>query len=192
MSPEEAKRLVRAEMRELLRGVSGATRAAASAQAVRVLREQAEWRRAGSVLGYCAIGHELDLGEALAASGKQVTLPRFDPGTGAYVAALAPARGAELRQAAYGIPEPPADAGVVALNQLDLVLVPGLAFDASGRRLGRGKGFYDRLLAEVNGIKCGVALDEQIVERLPEECHDVSMNFILTPTRWLIVPPAES
>ncbi|HLP77584.1 MAG TPA: 5-formyltetrahydrofolate cyclo-ligase, partial [Candidatus Paceibacterota bacterium] len=73
----------------------------------------------------------------------------------------------------------------VSLNQLDLVLVPGVAFDACGRRLGRGKGFYDRLLADTRGIKCGVAFDEQIVTGIPVEPHDVLVDCILTPTRWI-------
>ncbi len=49
------------------------------------------------------------------------------------------------------------------LKRLDLALAPGLGFDVSGRRLGRGQGYYDRLLAEIAGAKCGVAFDEQIV-----------------------------
>jgi 5-formyltetrahydrofolate cyclo-ligase len=73
------------------------------------------------------------------------------------------------------------------LKRLDLALAPGLGFDESGRRLGRGQGYYDRLLAEIIGAKCGVAFDEQVVGQLPAQEHDVSMNFILTPTRWLEV-----
>ncbi len=51
--------------------------------------------------------------------------------------------------------------------------------------MGRGGGFYDRLLAGIAGAKCGVAFDQQIVPQIPAERHDVNMNFILTPTRWL-------
>jgi 5-formyltetrahydrofolate cyclo-ligase len=71
------------------------------------------------------------------------------------------------------------------MNRLDLILVPGLAFDLNGRRLGKGKGYYDRLLAGVSGIKCGVAFDEQVVSEVPAGPHDVRVNCILTPTRWL-------
>jgi len=63
--------------------------------------------------------------------------------------------------------------------------VPGLGFDLSGHRLGRGRGYYDRLLAGIAGVKCGVAFDPQVVAQIPAERHDVNMNFILTPTRWL-------
>ena len=69
------------------------------------------------------------------------------------------------------------------MPRLDLILVPGVAFDPGGHRLGRGKGFYDRLLAGMRGTKCGVALEEQIVAAIPVEPLDVRMNFILTPTR---------
>ena len=65
----------------------------------------------------------------------------------------------------------------------DLILVPGVAFDLSGHRLGRGKGFYDRLLANARGVKCGVAFDEQIVKAVAAGTHDIRMDFILTPTR---------
>ena len=74
------------------------------------------------------------------------------------------------------------------LKHLDLALVPGVGFDVTGHRLGRGRGFYDRLLAEFSGIKCGVAFDHQFVAQIPAEKHDVRMNCILTPTRWLEIP----
>jgi 5-formyltetrahydrofolate cyclo-ligase len=71
------------------------------------------------------------------------------------------------------------------LDQFDLVLVPGMAFDSSGNRLGRGQGFYDRLLAETSGVKCGVGYDFQLLEKIPAEPHDAKVDFILTPTRCL-------
>jgi len=69
------------------------------------------------------------------------------------------------------------------LGRLDLILVPGVAFDLRGRRLGRGRGFYDRLLLETGGVKCGIAFDEQIAGEVPTGKYDLQMNFILTPTR---------
>jgi 5-formyltetrahydrofolate cyclo-ligase len=51
--------------------------------------------------------------------------------------------------------------------------------------LGRGKGFYDQLLAIAQGTTCGVAFDEQFVTKVPVEPHDVSLDFLLTPTHWL-------
>jgi 5-formyltetrahydrofolate cyclo-ligase len=85
----------------------------------------------------------------------------------------------------FGIREPETWCGEIELNRLDFTLVPGVAFDLQGRRLGRGKGFYDQMLAAVRGTTCGVAFDEQIVGEVPVEPHDTRVNCILTPTRWI-------
>jgi 5-formyltetrahydrofolate cyclo-ligase len=112
-------------------------------------------------------------------------LPAFIPGTSVYTARqiVEPVR--DLVPGKFGIREPAAHCPEVPLNRLDLALVPGIAFDVSGGRLGRGKGFYDRLLPAVNGLKCGVAFDEQIVDAVPVGPMDVRLNCILTPTRWI-------
>ena len=60
-----------------------------------------------------------------------------------------------------------------------------MAFDLNGNRLGRGKGFYDRLLKNISGIKCGVGYDFQLLENIPAEPHDAKVDFILTPERCL-------
>ena len=62
----------------------------------------------------------------------------------------------------------------------DVLLIPGLAFDREGRRLGRGKGFYDKFLSEFRGLKIGLCFDGQLIERVPDEEHDMKMNFIIT------------
>jgi len=74
--------------------------------------------------------------------------------------------------------------------QLDLAIVGGVAFDRLGGRLGRGGGFFDRLLAGIPAAKCGVCLDEQVRRDVPVERHDVKMDMIATPSGWLVPPPA--
>src|SRR5204863_2517253 len=91
----------------------------------------------------------------------------------------------DLKIGRFGIREPAEHCPPISLNRLDFILVPGVAFDLTGRRLGRGKGFYDQLLAAVSGTTCGVAFDEQIVREIPVAPHDIRVNCILTPTRWL-------
>jgi len=66
-----------------------------------------------------------------------------------------------------------------------MIIVPGVGFDPQGNRLGRGRGFYDRLLVDVNGIKCGIAFDRQVTESIPTETHDARMDYIITPSRCL-------
>jgi len=182
----------RRQIREWLRALPAETRVSASNQLLERLLTQSIWSRANSLLCFAPLPGEPDItpiiDDALRAN-KVVALPRFDPGTGTYEAARIEAR-SQLIPGQFGTLEPAAGCPAIPLNQLDLVLVPGVAFDLAGRRLGRGKGFYDRLLAEVRGHKCGVAFDEQIVAQVPEEPHDVRVDSILTPSRWHLCPRA--
>src|SRR5207342_2860520 len=90
----------------------------------------------------------------------------------------------DLQPGRFGLPEPVTACSSLDLKQLDLTLVPGVAFALNGNRLGRGKGYYDRLLEKIPGCKCGVAFDWQLKVDIPTEGHDVRLNCILTPTRW--------
>ena len=186
--PAPAKGEIRRNLRAWLQALSGAERAVASARARDLLRQQPVWRRAQSVLFYAPMPSELDLWPLLLEGlrdGKTIALPRYLAESDGYAAFQIHDAAADCAPGAFGITEPAARCASFPLKRLDLVLVPGVGFDAAGRRLGRGRGFYDRLLAQANGIKCGVAFDPQLVERIPEERHDVPMNCILTPTRWL-------
>ncbi len=145
------------------------------------------WREARTILAFAALADEPVLDELLAeaiASGRQIALPRFDEATSGYQAVAVRDWSRDLVAAKFGVREPKPDGLVVPWKQLDLVLVPGVAFDFRGARLGRGRGFYDRLLVDSAGHRCGVAFDVQIAEAVPEEVHDRRMNSILTPTRW--------
>ncbi len=85
----------------------------------------------------------------------------------------------EIVPGKFKIREPKATCDELALSQFDLVLVPGVAFDRKGGRLGRGKGFYDQLLKEAtNSAFCGVAFDEQVVAGIPSDTHDVPRRMI--------------
>jgi len=162
----------------------------ASARARARLRRQAIWKAARSVLFYSPIAGELDLTPLIQTAleaGKVVLLPRYDAKAGSYEAVRVAGLKADCAPGKFGIAEPGAHCPAYPLKSLDLALAPGLGFDLAGRRLGRGRGFYDRLLAQVAGAKCGVAFDQQIVGEIPAEGHDVPVDFILTPTRWLTI-----
>jgi 5-formyltetrahydrofolate cyclo-ligase len=189
------KTQVRTQIRSALGALAPAERAARSQRAGALLRQRAAWRDAGTILFYSPVGEELDVWPLLLdalAGGKTVALPRFMPAASVYAAAqiLDPAQ--DLRPGQFGIREPGAACPTIPLNRLDFVLVPGVGFDLSGHRLGRGRGFYDRLLKQVRGLKCGVAFDEQVVPALPVAPHDVTLDCILTPTRWLTFGRARS
>ncbi|KEF34833.1 5-formyltetrahydrofolate cyclo-ligase [Deinococcus sp. RL] len=91
-------------------------------------------------------------------------------------------------QSRFGVRQPPADAPRLALETVDAVLLPGLAFDRRGVRLGYGGGFYDRLLPGFPGLTLGVVWGALVVDELPSEAHDLRVSFLateggLTPTQ---------
>jgi 5-formyltetrahydrofolate cyclo-ligase len=188
-SSREAKARLRQQVRARLRALSPVQRAAASTRAAALLEQQEPWRTARSILFYAPLPEELDLWPLLndsVAAGKTVALPRFEPAGRHYVAAQVRDPARDLKRGQLGIREPVDSCLELPLDGVELVLVPGLAFDARGGRLGRGKGFYDRLLALVRGTTCGVAFDEQVVDEIPVDSHDVRVQCLLTPTRWLV------
>jgi len=177
---------LRRKIRAALEKISPAVRTALSAQIRDRLKEQAVWKNAGSVLFFAPRPDELDLWpllEEALAGGKIAALPRFNPAGKNYVACRVQNLRSEIAPGEFGIREPAARCPEIPLSRFDLILVPGVAFDWHGHRLGRGKGFYDRLLANVRGVICGITFDEQMVNDVPVGPSDVRMNFILTPTR---------
>src|ERR1051325_6832735 len=159
-------------------------RAAASAQICQRLKTQSIWQRAQSILFYSPMPEEPDIQPLLAealATGKTAALPRYSATDQHYHACQVSDLQAELQRGEFGIPEPGESCAVFDLKKLDLVLVPGIGFALSGIRLGRGRGYYDRLLAQIAGFKCGVAFDWQLTVEIPAEPHDVCVDCILTP-----------
>jgi 5-formyltetrahydrofolate cyclo-ligase len=188
MEIQESKTELRRSMRARLKGMTPEQRAEASQKARALLEQQSVWKNANLIFFYAPMGEELDIWPLLRdslAAGKVVALPRFDPATKRYIACQVEDLSRDLGEGNFGIREPGGHCVAIPPNRLDLILVPGVAFDVHGRRLGRGKGFYDQVLTSVRGTTCGVAFDEQIVEAIPVEPHDVHLNCILTPTRWI-------
>ncbi|MCL2503004.1 MAG: 5-formyltetrahydrofolate cyclo-ligase [Coriobacteriia bacterium] len=154
----------------------------------------------GVVLAYSATAEELDPApalEVLRARGVQVALPRV------VAAPVAPTGGkrhghghglltlhlvadpATLLAGHIGILEPPKDAPRVEPVGIDAIIVPGVAFDAQGHRLGQGGGYYDRLLPAVRSdcLLIGYAFDEQLVPEIPCETHDMRVDVVITPSQ---------
>jgi 5-formyltetrahydrofolate cyclo-ligase len=186
-TPANLKSALRSELRARLAMLDAAERASASA----LFRDQVlafpGWRHASLILIYAPMPVELDVAllwpDALSAR-KSLCFPRYVPTADAYEACLVRDPLRDLQTGSFGIREPGPDSVTVPLNRLDLVLVPGLGFTADGHRLGRGRGYYDRLLAGVGvrGLKCGVGFDQQLVDSIPCEPHDVILDCIVTPT----------
>lgn len=142
-------------------------------------------RRAATVAAYVSVGSEPGTGpllDALVASGKRVLLPILrrdnDLDWGVHDGTLVAARRGLLEPVGPGL-------GTDAIASADVVLVPGLAADREGRRLGRGGGSYDRALTRiVAGTWVAVVLfDQEIVTRVPTDPHDKVVDAAITPTQ---------
>lgn len=184
----EAKRQLRSEMRARLAALPMPARLASSHAVCNRLLAAESFRAGGSMMGFVAMPDEIDLRPALfeaAANGREVLVPRWNPQSQNYEASLV-GRPDQWRPGPFGVLEPPPDAPVRSMDRLDLILVPGLAFDRTGRRLGRGKGFFDRLLARATRARrWGIAHDQQIVDAVPIASHDVNVHLLVTPELWL-------
>jgi len=134
-----------------------------------------------AVLAYLALDDEPDLdGLWLAETGATIAAPRIDWDRKAMDAAvLGSLEDVELTRR---VRQPAARCPLLDPSEIGLVLVPGLLFDRSGGRLGRGAGFYDRYLSrlEPGTVACGVCHAAQVVERVPVEDHDARVRMILT------------
>ena len=184
----EMKTAMRAKVRVEVQQLTRAQREGAAVEICARLVEQPVWKNARTVLLFAPLPDEPNvrpLFHAALADGKLTALPRFNGRMNDYEAAVISDPATDLVEGKFGIVEPAATCETLDLKRLDLVLVPGVAFGWQGHRLGRGKGFYDRLLAEVSGKTCGVAFDQQVVSTIPVEPHDVRLNCILTPSHWL-------
>ena len=181
-----SKSELRAQMRARLEKISPAVRAVESIDLCERLKAQIQSAR--TILFFAPRMDELDVWPVLELSlalGTTCALPFFDAEKKVYGTRVLEKLATDIVTGKYGVREPAEGCAEMALNAFDLVLVPGLAFDLFGNRLGRGQGFYDRLLTEASGVKCGVAYDFQLHGELPTEPHDAKVEFILTPNRCL-------
>lgn len=180
MSDEKA--LLRSRMRTLSRTRNGSREL--SENLTRFLAEWPLWKRASSVCAFAPLPGEPHIPD-LWSVGKKIALPVVQ---GDQLSTRWVSDPSELQPGAFGILEPPPDAPPAA-PRFDIILVPGLAFDLRGGRLGRGKGFYDRFLSTAEGLRVGLCFDDQIVPRIPCEPHDLRMNVLLTPSGIFLCEP---
>ncbi len=186
-SARTEKARLRVQLGERGKAFSPAERAEASARISERLERQSTWLEAQAVFCFAPLPEEANLWPLLSEAlrrGKLLALPRYSKSEDCYLPYRVADLERDLEPGYFGIREPSRACPLFALDRLDLTLVPGVGFGLNGGRLGRGKGYYDRLLARISGWKCGVAFDWQVVPHLPVEPHDVCMDYLVTPTRW--------
>lgn len=161
-----------------------AARRRAAMAIARRLRRLDVIRRAHAIGGFVALADEPPVLDALRRPGSaQVwAVPAWDPARRRYRFARWPEAGDRWARGPDGVPQPDPPRWI-APSRLDVVLVPGIAFDAAGRRLGRGGGHYDRLLARCRCPAVGVAWDSAIVPRVPVRSHDRPVAWVVTERR---------
>lgn len=94
---------------------------------------------------------------------------------------LLPYKGeASLKAGAFGIMEPTDDGTVIPDDDIDMIVVPGIAFDRNRNRLGRGKGYYDRLLSDLKASAVGLCFDFQLKDQIPVEPFDKKVDLVIT------------
>lgn len=143
------------------------------------------FKQAKTIGIYLALPGEVQLDnliDSCRASDKRIGVPVYDPNTGRCDMAEWHAN-TELVAGKWDILEP-AEHRRMADNEIDLMLVPGVAFDTKGERLGRGGGYYDRMLTRSQAYHLGVAFQLQIIETLQTEAHDIPMNSVITENHF--------
>ena len=181
MDVTEQKKILRLEMRKRVLAISGEFSAAASRKIVEKIVSSLAWQNARTVGLFSPLASEPDISDLLnmaLTAGKTLCLPRV---AGNDLLMCRVASLADLALGAFGILEPqPEKCPGVAADELDLIVVPGLAFDANGHRLGRGKGYYDRFLANNKALTVGAFFACQQADKIPAAEHDVRLNLVVT------------
>ena len=190
---QQAKALLRQQVlaqREAL--PSDARRSAELAIEKRVFA-LAQYQHAKCIMAYMSFGMEMDMTaivEAAIWSGKKLVLPRVNRATKT-LSLHRVENMADLIAGVWGIREPRADLPTVTIDAIDLVLMPGVAFDLKGNRLGYGAGFYDKLLAHADARPTRVAatFDCQLVDAVPTDAHDQRVHVLITESRTIEITP---
>jgi 5-formyltetrahydrofolate cyclo-ligase len=180
-----AKGSLRTAYLELRRALAPAQVAASSQAICSRLCGLALYQQTGLLHTYVSSkGNEVDTQELIRTSlesGKRVCVPVVRPGTRRL--AHAEVRDlAQLRPGRWGLYQPAEGHGewLADLDAIDLVIVPGLAFDPLGHRLGLGGGYYDRFLARVRAPKIGLTYQELVLPEIPHETHDMLVDIVVT------------
>lgn len=184
-----SKKELRSAMYDRLHRMTEAEKNSASAAVCARLMALPAYTRAQRIMAFLNMPDEVSLDALISQAirdGKEVYVPVCVSRT-----EIAAARLLGLEQAvvgAYGIRTAPEGSLKVAASDLDVIIVPGLAFDEKGGRLGHGAAYYDRFLAgKGEAIAIATAWDVQLVPDVPVEAHDVIMTEVVTDRRHLVL-----
>lgn len=171
------KKEIRRKMKAMRSMLSEIEKESAAAQVFQRLEATAAFQMADRILMYHSLPDELPTVSFLRKwkDLKKFFLPRVN---GVNLDIL-PYDESRLELGSFHIEEPQGEE-TVSPDDIELIVVPAVAYDRSGTRLGRGKGFYDRLLATTGATRIGVGYEFQLFDSLPSEEHDVPMDMVIT------------
>jgi 5-formyltetrahydrofolate cyclo-ligase len=190
-APTGGKQVLRREVLARRGALTATERAEASRKIARRLARLTEFQEAETVLLFASFGHEVDTWELMrraAAAHKRVVLPRVQKHKPDMELRAVTDLEQQLAPGAMGIMEPVLGCPEVQAAELDLIMLPGVAFDVNGGRLGYGGGYYDRLLARLAKQGCSpalvaIAFEMQIVDEVPMGADDMRVPLIVTEER---------
>ena len=180
------KNSLRKRILTLLRTQKEEERSVKSSRIFKKLFRLKEFKDSSTILFYASFDGEVETFDMIKQAiklGKKIGLPSILKKAKTVIPVLVKSVGGDLKEGFYGIKQPRrTPESEIALNDIDLVVVPGVAFDKDNCRLGRGGGYYDRFLKKLPSqtFKVGLAFDFQIVGSLPHREHDVAVDRVLT------------
>lgn len=188
----DAKRTLRTQVLSQRDRLPADARAAAGRAIAAALAAREDFAQAQSLLLTLPFGSEWDtrpLLDGALARGKTVALPRVNQASRMLDLCLIGDPAIDVRPGFRGIPEPEPHCAPIDVAAIDWALVPGVAFDSAGRRLGYGGGYYDRLLPLLrpDAHRIAGAFELQIVDRVPTAPHDLTVDAVITPARTLTI-----
>ncbi|MCF7972239.1 MAG: 5-formyltetrahydrofolate cyclo-ligase [Phycisphaerae bacterium] len=179
------KAQLRKRLRNDLMNMSPEARAQKSQRACLNLVSFSLFQEASTIMIFLSLEYEIDTAKAIEqawAQGKTVAVPRISSAHNRTMECVGiKSFQEEFSVNSFGLRHPVSQA-IVPMEEIDLVVAPGLGFDLQGNRLGQGGGYYDRFLCapQLSATRCGFAFEEQIITGIPTHDHDQAMEFLVT------------
>ncbi|MFA5291773.1 MAG: 5-formyltetrahydrofolate cyclo-ligase [Phycisphaerae bacterium] len=178
------KQQLRQQIRSQLCRMTGQQRVDKSQMACKNLVETPEFRNANTIMTFLSLPHEIDTASFILYAwqhSKVVAVPKISWQQRHMIAVIINSLETGIATEAGGLRNPVT--GIpVPLEDIDLIVTPGLAFDSKGNRLGRGGSYYDRFFVHprLQAVKCGLAFSEQLLENVPTVEHDQPIDMLVT------------
>lgn len=175
------KNQIRKEMKIKRRVMEKLDVAQKSQKAAALFLNSEIYKSAQTIMLYMPLGNETDTSEIIKTAfgdGKRLVLPVTEEVSGKITPYVFD-EATELMKGGFSVDEPQ-NAVLAEKTEIDAVIVPGIAFDKRGTRIGFGKGCYDMFLKDMRTVKIGFCYDFQICEQIPSDMHDIKMDFIIT------------